>query len=49
MCCSFRDIHSDYQLTEASLATAKAENDQASISFYKVACHNLEEKLKAYE
>ncbi len=46
---SFRDVHSDYQLAKSSLATAKAENDQASISFYQVACRNLEDELKAFE
>ena len=46
---SFRDVHSDYQLAKSSLATAKTEMDQASISFYEVACRNLEDELKSYE
>ncbi len=49
MCRSFCDLHSDYQLAKTSLATAKAENDQASISFYRGACCNLEKDLKAFE
>ena len=46
---SFRDVHSDYQLAKSALATAKAENDDGSISFYQVACHKLEEELKSFE
>ena len=45
----FREVHSDYQLAKSSLAQAKAENDEASISFYQVACHNLEVELKSFE
>ena len=45
----FREVHSDYQLAKSSLAQAKAENDEASISFYQVACRNLEEELKSFE
>ncbi len=45
----FREVHSDYQLAKSALANARNENDQASISFYQIACHNLEEELKSFE
>ncbi len=46
---SFRDVHNDYQLAKSALANAKAENDDASISFYQVSCCNLEEELRSFE
>ncbi len=46
---SFRDVHNNYQLAKSALANAKAENDDASISFYPIACRNLEEELRSFE
>jgi hypothetical protein len=45
----FREVHSDYQLAKTSLTNARAEDDDASISFYQVACRNLEEELKSFD
>jgi hypothetical protein len=42
-------VHSDYQIAKTSLANAKKENDDTSISFYQVACRNLEEELMSFE
>jgi hypothetical protein len=43
------DVHTDYQLAKSAVANANAENDDASISFCQIACHNLEEELKSFE
>jgi hypothetical protein len=45
---SFIEVNNDYKLSKAELATARAENDEGSISFYEIACRNLEEELKSY-
>jgi hypothetical protein len=45
---SFRKVHSDYQLAKSALANTKNENDQGSISFYQIACCNLEEEMKSF-
>lgn len=46
---SFREVHSDYQLAKAALAKATSENDQGSITFYRIACRNIEEEMRAFE
>jgi len=45
---SFMEINNEYKLSKAELATARVENDEGSISFYELACRNLEEELKSY-
>jgi hypothetical protein len=45
---SFTEINNEYKLSKAELATARAENDEGGISFYELACRNLEEELKSY-
>ncbi len=45
---SFTEINNEYKLSKAELATARSENDEGSISFYELACRNLEEELRSY-
>jgi len=49
LCHSFCKVHSNYQLAKAALAKATSENDQGSIYFYRIACRNMEEEMKAFE
>jgi hypothetical protein len=44
---SFRDIQTDYESSLASLDRARSDNDDAHVSFYEMACHNLLEELRA--
>ncbi len=41
-------LNNDYKLSKAELVTARAENDEASIAFYELACKNLEDELKSH-
>jgi hypothetical protein len=47
--CSFHEVHSDYQLAKAALTKTTSENDQGSITFYRIACCNMEEEMRAFE
>ncbi len=42
----FLEVNNNYKLSKAELATARAENDEASIAFYELACKNVEDELK---
>ncbi len=45
---SFMEINNDYKFSKSELTTARAQNNEGSIAFYELACHNLEEELKFF-